>query len=354
VRRPNEPPVLWPSAAEFVVRPEELKLQYRFPPGARRLGFERRSGDLESWRATCIARMRELLRIEPASRRRVDALRRTAVDAIGVEALVMEISPELSLPAYLLTPAGASTEHVVMALHGHGDVAPVIGAADDYHHAFALEIARSGRVVLCPELRGFGALRDLSAQLPGRRLDYWVEGRPRGWSLVTDGLQRGRSLIGATCGDILDWERWLAEERGARRIDVAGISYGGDLALIYPVFSRLVARIFASGTLGSFDPIFTECHNAPGHCVPEILEWLDRADIAGLNAPRELLLHYGELDTPGPSNFSASFNSSVPRALEEVRTIYAAFGAPDRVGIHVTPGIGHEVDNALLLGFLRS
>jgi hypothetical protein len=62
--------------------------------------------------------------------------------------------------------------------------------------------------------------------------------------------------------------------------------YGGDLALTYAVFSTRVCRIFASGTLGSFEPIFSEGRNAPAHCVPGVLEWLDRADIAGLNAPR--------------------------------------------------------------------
>jgi hypothetical protein len=137
-------------------------------------------------------------------------------------------------------------------------------------------------------------------------------------------------------------------------LDVVGISYGGDLALIYPVFSTRVARIFASGTLGSFDPVFAECYNAPAHCVPGILRWLDRADIAGLNAPRPLVLHYGALDVPGPDNYSASYNETVPASVEAVRQIYAAAGAPEAVTLLVSPGLEHELDVEAVLGFLRS
>jgi hypothetical protein len=118
------------------------------------------------------------------------------------------------------------------------------------------------------------------------------------------------------------------------------------------VFSARVRRIFASGTLGSFSAIYARCSNAPAHCIPGVLEWMDRADIAGLNAPRPTALHYGELDKPGPGNHSASFNETVEPALAELRAIYAAFDAEDAVRQIVSPGQGHEMDNDALLDFL--
>jgi hypothetical protein len=232
-------------------------------------------------------------------------------------------------------------------------VEPVIGAGDDYHRRFGLELARAEYTVLCPALRGFGVLSNVSWSSGGRRcLDYWDDGRGRQFTLATDAFIHGRTLIGDTVGDLLRWERWLCAERGFASLDVAGIFYGGDLAILYPVFSSRVRRIFASGTFGSFRPIFAECYNAPAHCIPGILEWMDRSDIAGLCAPRPIALHYGDRDRPSPENNSAAFNESVAPALEELKTIYRAFGAGDSIQLIVTPECGHEMDVRALFDFL--
>ena len=242
-----------------------------------------------------------------------------------------------------------------MAIQGHGNVEGVIGVFDDYHHRFGLELARAGFAALCPALRGFGALHDLAWSTRGERcLDYWESERGPQFTLVTDGFIHGRTLIGQTVEDLLRWERWLLAELKVEALDTAGISYGGDLAILHGAFSPRVRRIFASGTFGSFGPIFSQCYNAPAHCIPGILEWMDRSDIAGLCAPRPIALHFGELDAPGPGNNSASYNGTVEPALKELRAVYAAFGAGDAVRLVVTPGRGHEMDVPALLEFLGS
>jgi hypothetical protein len=188
----------------------------------------------------------------------------------------------------------------------------------------------------------------------GRCLDYWKSRRGRQFTLISDAFLYGQTVIGQTIEDLLRWEMWLCNSRGVQTIDVAGISYGGDLALTYPVFSDNVRRIYASGTLGSFSAIFSRCYNAPAHCIPGILNWMDRSDIAGLNAPRPIRLHYGEKDTPGPNNNSASYNETVEPSLAELRAIYRAFGAEQQISLHVTPGRWHEMDNRDLLNFLTN
>jgi hypothetical protein len=81
---------------------------------------------------------------------------------------------------------------------------------------------------------------------------------------------------------------------------------------------------------------------------------MDRSDIAGLSAPVPIRLHYGELDTPGPNNGSASYNESVEPALEELRAIYRAFDAEEQVSMRVTPQRRHEFEIADLLTFLAA
>jgi len=337
----------------FLLRVDELDLDFEHAAGARRLSFGKHAGPIETWMSSCRGKLAELMAVSTPPRCAVRELRRTRLQDVDLRALVMQVDERLSIPAYLLEPADPSQKRsAVIAVHGHGDVEACIGVRDDYHHSFGLELAKAGHTVLCPTLRGFGVLGDVAARSRDRCLDYWSWKRDHQFTLVTDGFQRGATLIGQTVEDLLRWERWFCAERGLDAVDVAGISYGGDLAITYPVFSDKVRRIFASGTLGSFDVVFSHCYNAPAHCIPGVLRWMDRSDIAGLNAPRPIALHYGELDRPGPQNSSASYNDTVEPSLEELRAIYQAAGAGDAVRLLVTAGKGHEMDNQALQEFL--
>ena len=336
---------------QFFVRPEELTLKFRHQGADRRLSFSRYGGPAERWRQVCREKLVELLGYSQPAPCQARLLRRATWGGVQIEAWVMDVDSTLSVPAYFLSPR-ASAGKAVMAIHGHGEAEPCIGARDDYHHAFALKLAQAGYTVLCPALRGFGSLGDLARGADGYCLDYWKSRRGRQFTLVSDAFLYGRTLIGQTIEDLVRWETWLADTKEVRTLDAVGISYGGDLALMYPVFSNRVGKIYASGSLGSFAGIFSRCYNAPAHCIPGILRWMDRSDIAGLNAPRPIRLHYGQKDVPGPDNNSASYNETVEPALAELRTIYKALGAEDRITLHVTANARHEMDNQDLQAFL--
>jgi dienelactone hydrolase len=339
---------------DFLIKSSELTLRFSYPAGARRLSFVNNTRlDSELWRERCKAKLIQLLNFEAPKPCTVRELRRTERDGISFRAMVMQVSDNLSVPAYLLVP-GKDTHPglAVMAIQGHGEVEPLIGVREEPHHKFALELAGAGYLTLAPAIRGFGVLSDLALGRDGYRLDYWPQQKYRQFTLATDSFLKGKPLIGTTVEDLLRWEDWLAREMRIKSLHSAGLSYGGDLALLYPVFSKRVDRIFASGTFGSFAPIFERCYNAPAHCIPGVLEWMDRSDIAGLNAPRPIALHYGELDVPSPTNASAAYNETVLAAVTELKAIYAQTNAEAKVRLLVSKGKGHEMDIATMLAFL--
>ncbi len=333
----------------FLISKPELILSFHHPVPEIKLAYKSYRGDFEEWKKVAKQKFSELISYESPVNREVTVLRKKEIDGIVYHAMVMKVSEDLSIPAYLLEPAG-EIRGAVMAIHGHGSVEPMIGLRDDYHHKFAYELAKSGFVVIAPELRGFSTLSDLAEQVPIARLDYWVSNSH--YTLVTDGFLYGKTLIGQTIEDLIAWEEWFFKHFDFENLSVAGISYGGDLALYYPVFSKRVSKIFCSGSLGSFSLIFSRCYNAPAHAIPGILKWLDRSDIAGLNVPRPILLHYGELDYPSEKNASASYNESVGVSVEEIKEIYAQEGAESYIEMKVTSGKKHEMDVDLLLSFM--
>lgn len=119
------------------------------------------------------------------------------------------------------------------------------------------------------------------------------------------------------------------------------------------VLPTAALRLFDGARSGSFEPVFGIAGNAPAHCIPGVLRWLDRADIAGLNAPRPIAIHYGARDIPVPENHSAAYNDTVPVSVSELRAIYAAAGAPGAVELIVSPDLAHEIDMPLITAWLR-
>ncbi len=339
----------------FLIDASDLNLRFTHKPGRRALSFERHGGDYAAWRAECKAKLAELIGLEPpAAPAPVRELRRTDHDGVEVRALAMDVSDALSVGAYLLAPPDGGREGAaVMAIHGHspGRGEGCLGLAKDGYNGFATALAQAGHLVLLPIHRGFGPLRDLAAGRDDARLDYE---QSMHFTYVTDAFLRGQTVVGQNVADLLRWEHWLAEEQAVRTVHAAGLSYGGDLALCYPVFSERVERIFASGSCASFEDHFSRCYNGPAHCIPGILRWMDRSDIAGLNAPRPLLLHFGERDTPcllpGRENWAAAYTDHADDLLREARRIYAAAGAEGKVSMVVTPGMGHAFDVDACLG----
>ena len=91
---------------DFLIKPSELTLKFSYPAGARRLSFVNNSRmDSEIWRERCKFKLIQLLNFEQPKSCPVRELRRTEREGIVFKALIMQVSDNLSIPAYLLVPA---------------------------------------------------------------------------------------------------------------------------------------------------------------------------------------------------------------------------------------------------------
>ena len=338
---------------EILIQKEDLILKYEYKTPEKSYAYKD-SEDPVAWQNKCRSKLQELIACDfDGKKRTVEIHHTTKLDFGTVHSLIMQVDEVLTLPGYLLVPDEIKHETPVLAVQGHThDVKGILGIREDYHHGFGKELCLAGFVALVPETRGFGTLKNLAASSDDRKLTYWAD--PVTFSIVTDAFQKGYTLIGDTVQDLFAWASYLCSFCKSEAYSLAGISYGGDISLMLAALDSRVNKTFASGTLGSMSTIFDICCNAPAHCVPNILKYMDRQEIASCIAPRPLAVHYGGLDVPSPKNYSASFNETVMPAFNAVKNFYGNIGAEDNIQLIISPDMKHEMDNIALINYLKN
>ncbi|HEY3186718.1 MAG TPA: alpha/beta hydrolase family protein, partial [Solirubrobacteraceae bacterium] len=323
---------------------EALRRGYDGRPPRR--AFVGRSGEeFAAWRRGGVERLRRIYRLrrEPAGQaRRVASTQR---DGYREDRLVLRAPDGVELPAYLLVPAGRQDGPfpALVFLHGHGAsaehvlgrAAPDSGASEDalaYLRSLRwVEAApRAGYLCLIPEHRGFGALAEETQGCQHAFLNA---------------LALGRTLQGMRVADLVRWVDHLGARPDVRsdRIAVGGISLGGELAVLLALFDQRVAAAISAGFVRAWrDQIaadsFCACSYAPG-----LLASFDVPELAGLIAPRPLLVQSGDRDPLYPR---ACAEAGIARA----GAIYAAAGG--RLDVSWFPG-RHEFDGPGAMAWLQ-
>ena len=158
----------------------------------------------------------------------VEVLERTKMDGYTREKIIFNPDPFSSIPAYLLIPYGASSTDrrpAILCAHGHGaGKDPLVGLAEDYQKAFAVELAKQGFITIAPDWRCFGERKDR---------DEWVR-RPNRDGCNVAYLAYGYFGYQLLQLDICDAGRCLdyLESRpdvDRRRLGCMGCSFGGNL-----------------------------------------------------------------------------------------------------------------------------
>ena len=322
----------------------------------RQLGFQARSqAEAAAWQTALRERLAQLLGGFPKQRVDLDAHMIDCAEDDGFtrELVVFQSQPGAYVPCYVLIPHSAPPFRPVIALHGHGTggarwlVGLPADAAEDesiraHNYDYARQLVRRGFMVFAPVQRGF-AERLEDAPLRDTADPLWHSScRP----LALNALLLGATLLGLRVWDVLrliDYLRARPEPLSGG-LGCVGLSGGGTVALFSAALDQRISCAVVSGYFNTFRDSIMAINHCACNYVPGIARYAEMADIAGLVAPRPLLVESGLRDPIFPA-------AATRRALEELRPIYALLGADDRLEADFFDG-GHQWSGAKAYGWL--
>jgi cephalosporin-C deacetylase-like acetyl esterase len=326
--------------------PANLSLEARFAHlqanALRSLSFDAEyADDFHGWQRSLRETLLNLMAVHPQEECEVTAAVGEPEDRGDYTRTYLRITSRdgVEIPAFLLRPKMLrAPAAAVVCLHGHGPgkVVPVDFGQDvkgrpvvvEGERDFALQAVAAGHIALAPDLRGFGELmleQDLDAD--------------RGSScqqLSMRAMVVGKNLLGMRVLDIMSCVDYLQglEEVDAGKIICTGQSGGGTATL----FATALDTRFAASVPSCYFCTFEHSIMAMSHCdcnyVPGLLDRCEMYDVAGLIAPRPLLIVAGREDSIFPL-------AGVQIAFERVQEMYRAAGAPDNVELYLGDG-GHR------------
>jgi dienelactone hydrolase len=296
--------------------------------------------DFEQWHERAQAKYMELLGEFPTP---VDldaeVVYSMEEDGIIRERVVFDAEEHMSVPCVVLRPTDMEADGsnaAIVCSHGHGRFGKepvagnrtVPGMADDINNMnynYGEQMARAGFMTISPDLRVFGERDDGGDPYPGRDKCnvHFIRGATLGiWTLTLNIFDMSR------CIDYLE----TRAEVDAGRIGMMGLSQGGTMTTFT---AAAEPRIRAADIIGYLNPWEGFGINRSNYCgsqvVPECYKYFDTHDIAGLIAPRPLLVEAGVRDT-------CFFIDDQVVSIAAIEHIYEAAGVPEDLWVDVHPG----------------
>jgi dienelactone hydrolase len=345
-----------PSLSDFSLATVPGLLRW-YDQSPRRLAFRASTlAEALTWQAELRQTLTRLLGGFPAERCDLDPhlIETVEEDGFTRELVVFQSRPGEYVPCYVLIPRRAAPPYrPVIALHGHGPagarhVVGLVASEPEAEHArrsnydYARQLALRGFLVFAPTMRGFAErmepppLRDDSDEM---------------WASSCEAASHNALLCGQTLVGLRVWDQMrlidYIETRDEPRVPglaCVGLS-GGGTATLYA--AALEPRITCAVISCAFNP-YRDSIMPLSHCacnyVPGIVQHAEIADIAGLIAPRPVLIEAGTQDQSFPV-------AGTRRAVEALRRIYERFDAGQALETDIFEG-GHRWSGAKAYAWL--
>ena len=271
------------------------------------------------------------------------------------EKITLRTTEDSLMPVYLLLPKCRTQPlPVVIAFHGHGyGVKDIVGLWEDgeerntpegYHKDFAVALCRAGFAVAAPEISCFG-----ERQTDFSYLDKPVAGSAPKTCTHTAMLafHLGISVVGLRVFDgmrLLDYLE-TRPEVDATRVGAMGISGGGMHTFFSTCLDQRIKACVVSGYYSTFrDSILAMSHCACNY-LPGLGEFGEMHDLAGLIAPRPMLVEAGNYDPVFPIQ-------AVRESVKKARSVFAVFGSEGKIKTDYFEG-RHQISGQRAYLFLQ-
>ena len=292
-----------------------------------------RERDLKSWQEELRRRLVTILAlpVHPAGALNAVVERDSETDGYEMEKIRFTAEPGETVPGYLLRPRNVSAPQPVMiCLQGHSpgmhisigvakgprDRDAIAGGRD-----LALQAVSRGWAALVIEQRGFGERSERNATCNDTALRA---------------LHRGRPLTGQRVFDVMRAIDFIGTHRGldASRIACVGNSTGGTVSFYAACVEPRIKLAVVSCSFCTFEDSWLSLPHCACGYLPGVMQAADMPDLAGLIAPRKLLIVAGKKD------HLARFEG-VEAGFRRAREIFAAAGSPNHVRLVAGDG-GHQ------------
>jgi len=312
---------LQPATALWeMYRPQEAKYRFR----ARTLTEARR------WQRTARRRLSRLVGFQddPPVALRPRMLERVDKGDYIRQKVLLQTARHTVMGVYILIPKHRPHPlPTVLAFHGHGyGVKAIVGLAEDgaerdtpegYQADFAVALCRRGFLVAAPEISCFGE----------RQTDFSYLGKLNSpvpqtcWHTSWLAMHMGGTAIGMRVRDakrLVDYLR-TRPDADARRHGAMGISGGGLHTFFSTCLDTRIRACVVSGYFCTFRDSILAMHHCHCNYVPNLGQFGEIYDRAGLIAPRPMLVESGHDDEIFP-------RFGVRKAVARARSVYGVFG----------------------------
>ena len=232
-----------------------------------------------------------------------------------IEKIALETEPGITVPALVFVPASAGSKPAVIYITAEGK------AADIGEFGGIPALVGEGRVVLAPDLRGWG-----ESQTSGGAA----------YQTAQRAFLIGKTMTGMRVEDLLACFDYLASRTDVDRgdIGVIGKGAGGVVALYAAALEPRITRAAVEGALLSYlDLARTRFYrDALDVVVPGVLKDFDLPDVAACIAPRTLWI----VNPETPSGASAPVDTASAQYASVLRA-YAGVNADTRFRIVERP-----------------